>query len=1262
MELLFWLVVIIGIVSGVPFAVGFGVGQAVERRRRRKQDAEAPRTSHQPYQQAPLSSPPPYSRGGSQQWGSPAEENPQGQGFRPSANEPGVEETRAAPAQQLPASLPPAQHQSLQQASVQHRPSYPQYYPRQESPEDRAAEKKRRERRNINVALYIGGLLLVAAALAFIAVVGDPVLTAVSLTGVCAAFTAGGFVTARLSTVLRPAGIALYGTGLSLLPVLGLPLNEAIIGNGLLTWLLISVVGVAVYVHGAVALDSRVLGYLVIPFLYSSVFAATAVLRPAIFWALLLIIAASALLQLLMVLLERNLPDVLTRPFGQLHGAVVPGVLVASLVLVGSLHRYEFATLFAVASIYYLVTSFHTQSDVVRLIQRVAVRPLWLLASAALLSGLGLTHMAFHTIQVGWLVLFYLAVALVPGFTVVRWGQQDRRIMLAVVVAASGLLQLRNVLSDELTSTGHAWMIILSLLTITAAAHSLVLTRDTAAWTAPVAWQFALRGVVVVYAVTALPSNVGWTLVWALVWLIAEWRLSEPVWRSTWQRAAGLAAACAAGLSLGMALDDQALGHKTALAGVMAAAGLYAIVLLVRARTHTGHRRVLEAWAWAALVIPLAAVGIEVFALEGIGRVPYLMGTAVLLYAVVLLTPQISGPGGPDLRIARVSAFAGSLLIVTAAIDWNEGIAGSAGPPSGTSSEAGVVLAGALVLAAGEAIVALRLRFRACGPRPAVRNWAPLHLAGNLLWLASVNAVLALSGADGALYWVTALPWAVSAVVLLWREDLLAPRAALIGPAVYTAAVGALMLAGLVSPERPWWAALVIGLAGIVLSGLSLRHLDAEIAAISLPLYSALGGALLILGPLQLAGAGPAPLIYLASFGGFAAVISAAGIGLRLCRSGQMKLVLIAAAAGLAFGASLVPLIAAPTAEPAWLGWLIPAMHGILLVAGLRRGPSMRRTIAALAGSLVLPPSLLFAWSQHYELTAVTSASALLFMLAALMISEFLLSRRPVGPHLFFAGGAAVIAGLVMIAYPAAELFAQAAPLLGGVVLLACGMIRSSRIGVWAGAVLPLLAPAPQSLPELVWVLPALHGLVFVTELRRTADTSIADKSSGDGAGSRLLCCLTASLVLPASAQYAWAQTVGLSQNSLAATLLVMLAGLLLSEFLLAARREVPENLSQSFFGAGGVVATASAGMSFTGDSVFAQTAPLIAATVLLACALLRSNRMGTYWGAALIVLSVLWWLRGFTVLLLVTLGVLVIGVAIWRLLVISRGDVTSGE
>ncbi len=1132
MELLFWVLVIIGVVSGVPFAVGFGVGQAVERRRWRRRGASEPPAPPPVTPQPPAR--PHY------EW-----QQPQPQ----------------VPPQPQPPSPPPT-HPGQPVAAYSY---VPQPAP-QKSAEEIAAEKKRRERRNINVALYIGGLMLVAAALAFIAVVGDPVLTAVSLSGVCAAFTAGGFITARLSAVLRPAGIALYGTGLALLPVLGIPVNEAIIGDGLLSWLIISVVGTAVYMHGAVSLGSRILGYLVIPFLYSTVFAATAVLRPAIFWALLMVIGVSVLMQVLTTVWGNRLPPVLTRPFGQLHVAVVPGVLVAAVMLTDALESHEFGALFATAAVYYLVSSLHAAEDRIRMVQRVAARPLWLLASAALLSGAGVGAPAFHTVQLGWLVVLYLAVSLVPGFTVGRWARQDRRIMLIVVLAASALLQLRIVLPQELGSTEHAWMIIVSVLTVVAAAHSLLATRDTAAGTAALPWQLVLRAAAVIYAVLALPENVWWTLVWVLVWFIAEWKLSEAPHRGLWQRGAGLAAAGAAGLSLGVLLDDPLLGGRSGLAGLLVVAAAYALVQLIRSWSDPQLRRVVEAWGWAALLIPLTALGTEVFEIQGISGVPYLAGVVVLLYAVVLLSPVLPPQArqqGADLRIVRAGGFAGSLVTAALLVDWEAGLV----------PEAGLLLAGALMLLSAETAAAIRLNLQRRGPEAAARNWIPLHLSGNMLWLAAVNGVLAATGADGSLYWVTALPWTVSAAVLLWRMDLRAFRSALVVPALYAGASGMLMVFGLSAQDRPWWAAVVLAAAGAVLVLLCLRQLAAPVAALTLPLCAAMGGALLSLGILELADVGEAAAVYLASAGAFTAA-AIATLGMRMPRAAGTRQLLVAAAAGLALGASLVPLMAAPAPDPARLGWLLPAMHALLVVAGLWAPVHRRRIVTAFAGSLGLPVSLLFAWSQHYEFTPVTLAAALLLMLAGLLLSEVLLSRRTEGSHLFLGTAAALTGSLVLLSRggsaPAggAELFLQATPLAAGTALALFGMLRGHRIALWAGALLPVLGPVPEALPELVWLLPLLHGAVFLVELRRS------------GAAHRAQCCLFASTGLPVSGLYTWARLHEFTQVSLSLTLLVILAGLMISEFVLAVREELPGDVEQTgrtaglprslFFGAGG--------------------------------------------------------------------------------------------
>lgn len=1305
---------VLAVLCGVPLLIGFAIGQAVERRRWIRSGASAPHIPAQhgyptPYGQAPQhpqAAYAPQAAQSSQQapqedpWVRPAEDQeqaePQGAaGFHEAPEpadpadspgpaepaepvapgppaEPGPEPApyvpwqEKAPEQAEPApAFHPRPHPHRQPSAAHSAPLPAEHAPARKTPEQLAAEKKRRERRNINVALYIGGLLLVAAALSFIAVVGDPVLTAVSLGTVCLAFTAGGFLIARFSTVLRPAGISLYGTGLALLPVLALPLDEAIIHDELLTWLVISAAGTAVYLHGAVALDSRILGYLVIPFLYSTVFAATAAVRPALFWALLVVIAVSSVLQLAMALWGSRVPQVLSKPFGQLHVAVVPGVLAAALVMFDQLSHDEFAALFGVAGVYYLASSWQCVTHAGRLAQRIAARPLWLLAAMLLLGDRGMDSLGLLTVLVGIMAVLYLAVSHVPGFTVAQWARADRRFSLLLVLGASALVQLSGLPQGPLDSTGHAWMIILAVITVGVAAQSLLITRDTAPATAPPGWQLAIRGVLVLSLLAALPENIWWTVVWALIWLLGEFALSLRPWRAVWQRAAGAVTVGAFGLALGRALEDPLLGDRLALAATTLFAVACAVLLGVASRrSHqlgAGPRRELgEAWSWAALFIPAAALGAVLYPLGELTTVLHLLVAAAVLYGILVMT---SGPAAavgdqdevPSTSIARAGAFTGYALIGAIAVDRLYGSA---------QDQAALLLAGALTLLGAEVLSAVLLRRGGPTQYVPVRTWMPLHLSSNLLWLAVVNAVLAATGGDGALYWATAAPWALSALALLWRADLRVPQRLLIAPALYVAGAAVMMLAGLVSADRPWWAALILGGAGLLLVVLCLRHVSLPPVALTLPACAALSGSLLMLGPLEAADASAGLRLYVVPAAAFLLSLLA-GIGtMALSSAQQTRMVLIASTGAMTLLASLVPVITAPAADPPGLGWMVPAMHALLMTAALWGGPHSVRVIAALIGSLAMPASLLFAWGQHEPITATTAAVAVLLMLAGLLVSESLLSRAPNEPHLFLGTGAAVLAVLVVTSHrplPAGDstLLLQVAPFAGAAALLTHGLVRGHRGALWAGALLPVAAPVPEEAMHLFWLLPVLHALVFMAELDRS------------GPAQRAQCCFFGALGLPASWLYAWVRTEELSQVSVSVTLLLMMVTLMVSEFVLAARQELPGHLPEAggtvalgqglFFGAGGAVATAAALVSFLGDSILAEVAPLAAAAGLLVCALLRSDRMGLWWAATLIVLSVLWWLRSFTVLLLVTLAVLIIGAAIRRLIVITRREVTSG-
>ena len=65
-----------------------------------------------------------------------------------------------------------------------------------------------------------------------------------------------------------------------------------------------------------------------------------------------------------------------------------------------------------------------------------------------------------------------------------------------------------------------------------------------------------------------------------------------------------------------------------------------------------------------------------------------------------------------------------------------------------------------------------------------------------------------------------------------------------------------------------------------------------------------------------------------------------------------------------------------------------------------------------------------------------------------------------------------------------------------------------------------------------------------------------------------------------------------------------------------------------------------------TGEQLWA----LVAHAGLLAFGLLASRKLFTLWGAAGVALAVLWYLRGYTFLLLALLAVGLIALAVWRL------------
>lgn len=194
------------------------------------------------------------------------------------------------------------------------------------SPADLRARREKRDRQNINIILYVASLLLVAAAALFIGTSLPPTLRFAGVCVVTAAFYVAGMVLHARAPQLRPAAVAFAGTGLALVPILGLAMYNFALPNGPVAWLLTSLLGVAAYVAAAVRLNSRVLVHLSLTFVISTAVSGVSVLGGALVWHFAGLIGVAVLLTLLSLGRPGWIPPLYIRPLRDVHPYLVPAV------------------------------------------------------------------------------------------------------------------------------------------------------------------------------------------------------------------------------------------------------------------------------------------------------------------------------------------------------------------------------------------------------------------------------------------------------------------------------------------------------------------------------------------------------------------------------------------------------------------------------------------------------------------------------------------------------------------------------------------------------------------------------------------------------------------------------------------------------------------------------------------------------------------------------------------------------------------------
>ncbi|WP_150461739.1 hypothetical protein [Nesterenkonia ebinurensis] len=851
MEWIFLLLLLGAVLFGPPFLIGYAIGHH-QGRKKERQEQPVPDWASRSEQARP----------GTQRRGlDPSKMHP---AARPQPQQSRTEEPAKnaevplwLPADQQPAkqtspweSEPTAAAVSAEPPAKSAKPQRPAPQPYRPAPQPPPKKPRRPrtpadEHRSINISLYVGGLVLTTAALAFVAAVQNPVLTATSLLMAYLLFAGTGLYLATKVAILKPAGYAIFGTSLALLAVAAIPVNEAFIGNGLITWAVVSAIGLVIYGFASVHLDSRVLGYLVIPFLYSSIFGSTASLQAPLVWTLVGIMVLSTCVQLAVILLGKRVPEVLRAPFGQLHWVVVPGLVIAAVLLAGQMRSLDYTVLFTATALYYAISAVRPLSAVHRPVLGFAARAA---ATAAVLSTL--VYFRAELVEVlavlgawfgGWAVLVALfpqASGLLRGQKLpagLNWEQLRRADLGAhlglALAAALGVQALLLLPGTPLGSADWLWLSLAALIVLSLVLFALFRLSGKGTGEDKQLLYGGIRAVLAAAALIALSQHPWFALGWMVLWSGLEITLSAQPMRALIHRGQAVAALGVTGWLIGRLADDQMLGARLALMGIAAGAAATVTVLSLR----RSKCRVNDEGGvyWLLSTVGFTA-GTIAFGLTGIAQPFYaIAATAVVYTTAVLLLRHVQDDNPEDaFFIVRGLSFLAGAAIAALSIDWSAAwaLAPGAADPAPTYAQlillsfAGAELLSAAALATGRLGRALPAQPTAVLRAPEL--WPGTHLAVHGLWAGLVNLAVFWSAPvlqdDAALlWWFTAPAWAVAAfagAAALHRTDrqahpLPARRAQ---PRVYGALAAALGLIVLLVGTGAWWADAAVA-AGLLL-------------------------------------------------------------------------------------------------------------------------------------------------------------------------------------------------------------------------------------------------------------------------------------------------------------------------------------------------------------------------------------------------------------------------------------------------------------
>ncbi|PID32751.1 hypothetical protein CR956_00830 [Candidatus Saccharibacteria bacterium] len=240
------------------------------------------------------------------------------------------------------------------------------------APQTSAEVEARNKKVFLNGLLALGSLLFVAAGIAFIASGLPDIVKLIGIFAVVAFFYFGGILLHLKSDILKPAGVALVGTGLALVPFLGIALSAYTSLEASTVWAMTSVVGLVAFIVASFVLQSQLVAYLSMAFLLSTATSMVSVADGALWMYFVCLILVSLVASSITLLKKDILPKMFVGPIARVGDIVTPLALLSSVLAVTSLEFFHYEIIFGLATLQYVVAYLQSKKPVFEHVARIA--------------------------------------------------------------------------------------------------------------------------------------------------------------------------------------------------------------------------------------------------------------------------------------------------------------------------------------------------------------------------------------------------------------------------------------------------------------------------------------------------------------------------------------------------------------------------------------------------------------------------------------------------------------------------------------------------------------------------------------------------------------------------------------------------------------------------------------------------------------------------------------------------------------------------